>query len=166
MGIRTVLKERNLWQADFNLTQAKECLASQPDFSCGKIWLEEVLEIRGHKMLFLPKFHCELNWIEMVWANVKQELRRSCDYSITLLKLRFPVVLSSVQLPTASEYRDIVIVLCQVIDKDCKESCWITQFMKVYTSDRKIPMLVPQQLEHLKCAFKDKKPPKKQLQFM
>ena len=31
-----------------------------------------VIEKAGHKCLFLPKFHCELNPIKMVWDQAKQ----------------------------------------------------------------------------------------------
>jgi len=47
-------------------------LSLQPDFKNEKPLLQLVVEKAGHKCLFLPKFHCELNPIEMVWGQVKQ----------------------------------------------------------------------------------------------
>jgi hypothetical protein len=50
-------------------------LSLQPDFLAEKPLLQLIIEKAGHKCLFLPKFHCELNPIEMVWSQLK---RRVC----------------------------------------------------------------------------------------
>jgi hypothetical protein len=42
-----------------------------PDFAATKSLLEEDCEREGVEVLFLPKFHCELNPIEMVWGYAK-----------------------------------------------------------------------------------------------
>ncbi|TFK17275.1 hypothetical protein FA15DRAFT_683571 [Coprinopsis marcescibilis] len=47
-------------------------LYNQPDFANGKSKLEIVLEQYGMQVLLLPKFHCELNFIEQVWGYAKQ----------------------------------------------------------------------------------------------
>ena len=46
-------------------------LSLQSDFLNEKPLLQLVIEKAGHKCLFLPKFHCELNPIEMVWGQTK-----------------------------------------------------------------------------------------------
>ena len=51
-------------------------LANHKDFFEQKSALEEILLARGHKCLFLPKFHCELNPIEMYWAYCKNLYRQ------------------------------------------------------------------------------------------
>ena len=51
-------------------------LGLQPDFVGQKSRLHDVVEARGHQVLFLPKFHCELNFIEMYWATTKMKTRR------------------------------------------------------------------------------------------
>jgi hypothetical protein len=58
----------------------------QPDFQAQKPQLVEMIEKRGHICLMLPKFHCELNPIEMLWAWVKGELRKINDGSYTSLQ--------------------------------------------------------------------------------
>ena len=86
--LKMVLEERGLWRDGMKLkcrekwtdSEGKEhvrkscvvgvedCCArrmmeSQPDFSRATGMLEELTK-RGHLVLFYPKFHCELNWIE------------------------------------------------------------------------------------------------------
>ena len=52
----------------------------------------------GHRLLFFPKFHCELNFIEMLWGYVKVKLRRMCTFSFSDLKQRLPELLDSIPL--------------------------------------------------------------------
>ena len=58
-------------------------LGTQPDFlhQAENPWIKEVVESLGHKCLFLPKFHCELNIIEYFWGASKRYTRENCDYS-------------------------------------------------------------------------------------
>lgn len=49
-------------------------LSLEKDFREEKPLLQLVIEKAGHKCLFLPKFHCELNPIEMVWGQTKQRM--------------------------------------------------------------------------------------------
>jgi hypothetical protein len=44
--------------------------------------------------LFLPKFHCELNWIERYWGAAKKYARRHCGYSPAALRKIVPIALS------------------------------------------------------------------------
>jgi len=46
-------------------------LSLQSDFKNEKPLLQKYVEERGHICLFLPKFHCELNPIEMYWGYAK-----------------------------------------------------------------------------------------------
>jgi hypothetical protein len=50
----------------------QRALSLQPDFKQEKPLLQLLIEKSGHKCLFLPKFHCELNPIEMVWGQAKR----------------------------------------------------------------------------------------------
>lgn len=49
-------------------------LQLQPDFAGEKPALQEIAEAAGHQVLFLPKYHPELNWIELFWAKLKSNL--------------------------------------------------------------------------------------------
>ncbi|KAF9515788.1 hypothetical protein BS47DRAFT_1293399 [Hydnum rufescens UP504] len=46
-------------------------LFNQPDFANVKSLLEELCEQHGYAVIFLPKFHLELNFIEMCWGYAK-----------------------------------------------------------------------------------------------
>ncbi|KAJ3004691.1 hypothetical protein NUW54_g4694 [Trametes sanguinea] len=50
-------------------------LSQQDDFKNQKSMLELVIEKAGHACIFLPKFHCELNPIEMYWGWCKYRYR-------------------------------------------------------------------------------------------
>ena len=77
--------------------------SSDDDFSNQKSWLHEVLDdfnsINGtdHVILFLPKFHCELNWIENVWGYFKWSLRSTCTYNFGDLVRRVNILFKDVR---------------------------------------------------------------------
>jgi hypothetical protein len=47
-------------------------LYNQPDFVHVKSQLEQVCNAHGYQVLFLPKFHCKLNFIEQCWGYSKR----------------------------------------------------------------------------------------------
>jgi hypothetical protein len=55
----------------------KRVLYNQPDFSDQESALEIACKARGFEVIFLPKFHCELNFIEQCWGHAK---RVYCQY--------------------------------------------------------------------------------------
>jgi hypothetical protein len=104
-GMRTILTERGKFLNDQGHPLCKVCrsclektpheerenktqkccafyvLSQEPDFKEQKPWLQEAVERHGFQILFYPKYHCELNWIEMIWGWVKSYHRRHCTYS-------------------------------------------------------------------------------------
>jgi hypothetical protein len=106
-GIKVVLTERGLFQPGLrgkcqNKCDGENCcnkrvLERQPDFCDQKSLVQEVIEAAGHLCIFLPKFHCELNFIEFFWGVVKKYLRDNCDYTFAMLKENMPKALASVQ---------------------------------------------------------------------
>jgi hypothetical protein len=68
----------------------KRILENQPDFLAQKSLVQEVIEAAGHMCIFLPKFHCELNFIEYYWSAVKKYLREHCDFTFNTLKANMP----------------------------------------------------------------------------
>ena len=79
----------------------KHILECQPDFVEQKPLVQEVIEAAGHLCIFLPKYHCELNFIECFWCAVKRYLRENCDYTFKTLKTnKLPKAMASVCLST------------------------------------------------------------------
>jgi hypothetical protein len=88
-GMKVILKERGLHRfanlptecAGFKCAGiSTNCcchrvLYNQPDFSSVKSLLEDACSGYGVEVLFLPKFHCELNPIEMCWGCAKRLYR-------------------------------------------------------------------------------------------
>ena len=106
-GMKQVLVEWGLWNNKLNM-QCKACpddgtaccakhiLELQPDFKGQKSLVQEVIEVAGHLCIILPKFHCELNFIEYFWGAVKRWLRKHCDYTFATLQTNMPKALASV----------------------------------------------------------------------
>ena len=102
-GIKQVLKERGLWPErglalDCPTTHgrpgcnpqgkcyARRVLGAEKDFRDQKGRLQEEIENLGHQVLFYPKFHCELNFIERYWCRAKWFARENCEYDFEALK--------------------------------------------------------------------------------
>ena len=115
----TILKERGLCVDGMKLI-CKNCksgdksddinccgrrrLSECDDFGASVCWLQDVINeapanIQA-RMIFFPKFHCELNYIEMIWGYAKTYLRRRCTFNFS----QFEDLLQSVllqQIPLA-----------------------------------------------------------------
>jgi hypothetical protein len=113
-GIRTILTEPQVWVRGLKLMRqpcrqhdppddnlaccARRALSDCPDFQEDCCWLEETLKARNHKLLFFPKFHCELNFIEMIWGYAKARLRAGCEFNFKWLEAQLPTVLDAIPL--------------------------------------------------------------------
>ena len=53
-------------------------LSLQEDFQSEKPIIQSMIEEAGHVCLFLPRFHCELNAIELLWGYAKNRASISC----------------------------------------------------------------------------------------
>ena len=55
-------------------------LSNEPDFKSQKSWLSETLDkYPGCQLIFYAKFHCELSFIEMVWAKAHDCSKCTCS---------------------------------------------------------------------------------------
>ena len=50
-------------------------------FSGSERTAKKGVEAQGHCVLFYPKFHCELNFIESYWCQAKWFERENCGYN-------------------------------------------------------------------------------------
>src|SRR5437773_4170462 len=66
--------------------------------------IQEVIEMHEHKVIFFPKFHCELNFIEYFWGAVKKYTHNNCDYTFKGLEKTVPEPLDSVSLEQIHKY--------------------------------------------------------------
>src|SRR5688572_9786761 len=73
-------------------------MASQPDFLQQLPGIEELIMAAGHYCIFYPKFHCELNFIEMFWGAAKRYARENCAYDAAGLRTLVPLALDSFSL--------------------------------------------------------------------
>ena len=112
-GIKAVLLKRGCWNDKIHGKCSSRCnsdptesccnkwiLEHQPDFQEQQSLVQETIESLGHLCIFLPKFHCELNFIEFFWGKVKKYIRDNCDNSFNTLKANIPLALKSVDLHT------------------------------------------------------------------
>ena len=68
-GLCVVLEERGINTQRMNTEQMREVLRDHPNFKNEKSSIKRFLcEEKQHIVIMLPKFHCELNPIERVWA--------------------------------------------------------------------------------------------------
>lgn len=97
-------QEGELCDPDATNCCAKRILDLQPDFLAQKSLVQETIEAAGHLCIFLPKFHCELNFIEFFWGAVKRYLRERCDCTFETLKDNMPKALESVSVQTIRKW--------------------------------------------------------------
>jgi hypothetical protein len=60
--------------------------------------LEEACAENGFSMIYYPKYHCELlevNFIELVWGNIKQYHRNTSTYNFKDLETELPNTLEN-----------------------------------------------------------------------
>ena len=81
----------------------RHMLYNQPDFHEVKSHLEIICEARGYEVIFLPKFHCKLNFIEQCWGYAKRIYRhyppspKEADLEANVLSALESVPLESMQ---------------------------------------------------------------------
>lgn len=100
-----VLRERGLWKDGMTLDNSdpkmnmRHVLKQCPDFKYVPTILQEMSRERGHISVFLPRFHPELNCIELFWAPTKKLVKERTTNNIeTLRKVRCFVFLVRAQM--------------------------------------------------------------------
>ena len=119
-GAKQIAYERGLWRNGMILRDdanpARSCfhaLAGCQDFQAFvKSILQEEIEKLGHGCDFLPKFHCELNPIERVWAKSKRYVRDHSDSTRETLLKNIPKSLCTQNISLES----IINYCCKTVD--------------------------------------------------
>ena len=68
-GMRKVLVERGVDTRGMKAGDMRKTLKEMHDFKYEKTKVEMLIAARGHRCVFIPKYHCELNPIEWVWGH-------------------------------------------------------------------------------------------------
>ncbi|KIK52546.1 hypothetical protein GYMLUDRAFT_180001 [Collybiopsis luxurians FD-317 M1] len=116
----------------------RRVLELQNDFANEKPLLELVIEEQGHQCVFFPKFHCELNPIELVWGQMKRYFRERTDGSFAKGKQLVPNGLDAITTATVRRYFQH----CYRYMDAYKHGLNVKQAeyaVKKYTSHRRIP---------------------------
>ncbi|KAF9456738.1 hypothetical protein BDZ94DRAFT_1177032, partial [Collybia nuda] len=100
---------------------------------------------------YLPKFHCELNFIEFFWGAVKKYLRKNCDYTFQTLQMNMPKGLRSVDIKTIRKWEHRMIRWMEAYrgglgaqDAQLK----VKEFSsRQYTSHRRVPETLARQFD-------------------
>ena len=85
-----ILSERGeTWVKKPSKPQAVAMLNKYDDFKDQSSWIERIFNVSacGHRMLFAPKCHPELQYpIESSWAKMKGHIRRRCKHTLPSLR--------------------------------------------------------------------------------
>jgi hypothetical protein len=118
-----------------------------------KSLVQEVIEAAGHLCIFLPKFHCELNFIEFFWGAVKQYLWEHCNYNFEALKENMPKALASVSVEMIRKWEHQMKRWMEAYQSGLdvkKAQIQVKVFSsQCYTSHRRVPEQVVMQLNCL-----------------
>jgi hypothetical protein len=123
-GMRTILQERGI-ETKGLLKKCKICpvladntmepsccvfqiLDHQPDFMAAKTMVEQAIE--GHsefEIIYYPKFHPELNFIEMYWGNAKRNINscRMKEWEGTVVKALDSVTIDTIRAYAGRAFR-------------------------------------------------------------
>ena len=126
----------------------RKIISLQPNFLAQKRILAEVIKMAGHICIFLPKFHCELNFIERYWEACKRYARENCNYSWNGLQKVVPKSLDSVSLITIRKFARKCWHYMDAYKKGISGK--LAEYaVKKYKSHRRIPDSILEDLEEL-----------------
>ena len=99
----------------------REKMAAQRDFVGERSRLEHMIESRGHLCWFLPKYHCELNPIELHWGRSKFYVRNNSNGSLKFLREKLIFDSLSPIVSIAGESGGLPPYLVQEYSRKCRE---------------------------------------------
>ena len=103
-GLKRVLQERGVNVKKMLRDDMIKVLEEMRDFKFQRTRVEELILSKGHRVMFIPKFHCEINPIERVWCRSKQYTRAHCDYTFPGLEQTIELALDSVDVQLMRKY--------------------------------------------------------------
>ena len=107
--------------------------------------VEELILGKGHRVMFIPKFHCEINPFERVWCSAKQYTRAHCDYTFQGLdRTAIEKALDSVNVEMIRKYFRKVREYHRAYRNNIEISKEMQKALKVYKSHRRISEVASQ----------------------
>ena len=103
-GLKRVLEERGVNTLGMKKNDMVRELNKFDDFKNERSKVERFLRRFGHTVIFLPKFHPELNPIERIWGRVKLYTRDHCDYTYVGLQNTIVPAFNSVTIDLIRKY--------------------------------------------------------------
>jgi hypothetical protein len=141
-GLHSILKERGFDTKNLKLQEKTHILMNQSDFLGQKSWLEESLVDLGQIVDFVPKFHCEMNPMERIWAYAKNITRKFCTYKYDGLEEKVSGILTSVPIAVVRRFFRVAfrVMDCHRERNGLKLTPSLISYMwKRYRSHRKVP---------------------------
>ena len=78
MALKTLLEERGVNTCGLKKEDMIKILEGMRDFKFQNTKVEEMILNKGHRVMYIPKFNCELKPIECVWCHAKHYTRDCC----------------------------------------------------------------------------------------
>ena len=137
-GMKRILEERGINVKGLLKDDMIKLLAEMRDFKFQKTKVEEMILNKGHRVMFIPKFHCEINPIERVWCHAKKYTRSNCDYTFVGLENTIVAGLNSVNIDLIRKF----FRKTREYHRAYREGKQITEMkniLKKYKSHRRVP---------------------------
>jgi len=138
-GLKRVLEDRKVNVKGMQKADMVKVLSEMRDFKFQKTRVEELILKRGHRVMFIPKFHCEINPIERVWCQAKQYTRAHCDYTFQGLEAIIHEALDSVSVEMIRKYFRKVREYHRAYKESIKIGKDMEKTLKKYKSHRRVP---------------------------
>ena len=87
-----------------NTQDMRIIFSNRDDFKREQTVVEKYLSDHGHMVLFIPKFHCEMNPIERIWGQAKVFTRNFTNFTFRHLREIINPALDSVSVDTIRKY--------------------------------------------------------------
>ena len=137
-GMRQVLIERGVDVRGMKADDMRRALNETEDFKYEKTKVEKYLSGRGHRVIFIPKFHCELNPIERCWGDAKRYTREHCDYTFAGLERTIDRALNSVSIDLIRKYFRKVREIMRAYRNGLTPGHDLDMVLKEYKSHRRV----------------------------
>lgn len=139
-GMRRVVIERGVDLHGMKAADMHRVLGEMPDFRYEKTKVEIYICSRGHRVIFISKFHCELNPIEQCWGDAKHYTRQHCDYTFQGLERMIDKALNSVPVTLIRKYYPKVREIMRTYREGHTPGQELELALKCYKSHRRVSL--------------------------